>query len=365
MTAGGDGPDPAAMTTPPIRVGLVGFGLAGEVFHAPLIAVDPTLALASIVTANEDRAARARDRYPGALVIPNVEELWRRADEHDLVVVATPNRVHVPIALAAFEAGLHVVVDKPLAPSSGDGRRIADAAAERGLVFTVFQNRRLDGDFLTVRRLIDEGSLGPVWRFESRFERWRPERDAEGWRERGAPEEAGGVLFDLGSHLVDQVMQLFGPPRRVYAEIERRRAGAEVDDDAFVALAHADGVRSHLWMSQAAAGYGPRFRVLGVAGAFEKHGLDLQEAQLSQGLVPSDDEYGRDPPELWGRVIAGDEARAVETERGAYPRFYAAVAEAIRGASPPPVGPGEVIAALEVLEAARESAASGRVVDLG
>lgn len=349
----------------PIRVGLVGFGLAGEVFHAPLIAVDPDLAVVSIVTANPERAERARDRYPDAHVISSVDDLWNAAAEHDLVVVATPNRVHVPMALAAFEAGLHVVVDKPLATTAADGRRIADAAAERGLVFTVFQNRRWDGDFLTVRRLIDEGALGRVFRFESRFERWRPEIDTDGWRERGAPEEGGGVLLDLGSHLLDQAMRLFGPPERVYAEVERRRDGAEIDDDAFVALAHAGGVRSHLWMSMSAAGSGPRFRVLGTAGAFEKHGLDLQEAQLSQGLAPADDGYGRDPPELWGRVVAGDKARTVETERGEYPTFYAGVVEAIHGLAPPPVAPDEVIAALEVLDAARDSATSGRVVELG
>src|SRR5205823_13238590 len=189
------------------------------------------------------------------------DDLWARTAEHDLVVVATPNRAHVPIATASIRAGLPVVVDKPLAPTSDDGRRLISEAAERGILLTVFHNRRWDGDFLTVRRLLSDGALGPVLRFESRFERWRPSPPGPGaWRDRGGPEEAGGLLFDLGSHLVDQAMVLFGRPVKVYAEIDRRRAGAEVDDDSFVALEHPQGVRSHLWMSSVAAIRGPRLR---------------------------------------------------------------------------------------------------------
>lgn len=348
-----------------VRVGLVGFGLSGAVFHAPLIEATPDLSLVAVVTADAERVTRAQERYPSARVIPDVESLLSSPDELDLVVVTTPNRFHVPIALSAIGAGLHVVIDKPVAPSAADARRLAETAADRGVLLTVFQNRRLDGDFLTVRRLIAEGALGRVTRFESRFERWNPDRQGDAWRERGAPEDAGGVLLDLGSHLVDQAVQLFGPPTDVYADVEARRPGAEVDDDAFIALTHAEGIRSHLWMSLVAGAFGPRFRVLGLAGAFEKHGIDPQERQLAAGMLPGNAEYGLEPRERWGAVVRGSDAEPVATERGDYPRFYADLAEAIQGGTPPPVSPQEAVLTMEVLEAARRSGASGTVVKLG
>ena len=350
-----------------IRVGLVGFGLGGSVFHAPLIEASPKLSLTSIVTADPERVARARERYPSARVLPDVDTLLASPGEHDLVVVATPNRSHVPIALAALEAGAHVVMDKPLAASAADGRRLASAAADRERILTVFQNRRYDGDFLTLLRLIGEGTLGSVFRFESRFERWNPELRADAWRERAAPEEAGGLLFDLGSHLVDQAVQLFGPPTHVYAEVGQRRSGAKVDDDTFVALAHDGGVASHLWMSQVAGSFGPRFRVLGLGGAYEKHGLDPQEDQLAAGLVPGDPDLGLDPPERWGSIVHGprEDAEPVRSERGDYRRFYDEVAEAVLAGTAPPVSAKDAIETLAILEAAIRSAATGAVVEHG
>jgi predicted dehydrogenase len=203
-----------------------------------------------------------------------------------------------------------------------------------------------------------------VTRFESRYERWRPELDRSKWRERGEAEEAGGLLFDLGSHLVDQAVQLFGRPTHVYAEIGGRRPGTEVDDDDFVALAHPGRVRSHLWASHVAALTGPRFRVLGMRGAFEKHGMDVQEEALVAGSRPGDPGWGLEPPERWGRLSTGGEVRTIRTEPGAYERFYEAIAGSLRTGSPPPVEPGEAIAVLEVLEAARASAEAGTIVPM-
>ena len=351
-------------STDSIGVAIVGYGLAGSVFHAPLIAANPDLELVSVVTANPERTAQAKAEHPGVRIHRTVEELWSDAGAHDLVVVAAPNRAHVPVALGALDAGLHVVVDKPFAPTSADGRRIASAAADRGLVLTVFQNRRLDGDFLTLQRLIAEGALGQPFRFESRYERWRPELRGDAWRERGDPEEAGGVLFDLGSHLVDQANNLFGAPTHVYAEVERRRPGAKVDDDVFIALTHPGDVRSHLWAGLVSGSLGPRFRVLGLAGAFEKHGIDGQEDQLVAGIGPGHPDYGREPKGRWGLLVAGEKATPIETERGAYPRFYEGVVDAIREGALPPVDPADAVLTIEVLEAARESARSGKVVKL-
>lgn len=344
-----------------IRVGLIGYGLAGSAFHAPLIATTPGMRLAMVVTSNPGRARQAREAHPGGEVVDSAERMWERAAELDLVVVASPNRTHVPLALAALAAGLRVVVDKPLAATSADARRLVNEARARRLLLSVFQNRRWDGDFLTLRRLLAKGALGDVHRFESRFERWRP-APKPGWRERGDPAEAGGVLFDLGSHLIDQALVLFGPATQVYAEIDRRRPGVEVDDDAFVALTHASGVRSHLWTSLVAAEQEGRFRVLGSRAAYMKSGLDVQEAALRGGGRPGAPDWGEEPRERWGRLGAGEDWTRVPTERGAYPDYYAGIAAALRHGTSPPVDPADAVAVLEVIEAARRSAAEGGVI---
>jgi scyllo-inositol 2-dehydrogenase (NADP+) len=317
------------------------------------------------VTSNPERVAQARRAHPQARVLAGADELWEAAGEHDLAVVATPNRTHVPLAEAALRAGLAVVVDKPLAPTAAEGRRLAQLAEEVGLPLAVFHNRRWDGDFLTLRRLLGQQALGEVLRFESRFERWRPEIRAGAWRELAAPEEAGGVLFDLGSHLIDQALLLFGPPSSVYAEIHRRRPGAEVDDDSFVALTHASGVRSHLWMSQIAARPGPRMRLLGSNAGYVKWGLDPQEDALKAGSVPGVPSWGGEPPELWGTIGAGEDVRPVETEPGDYRHFYAAMAAAPPDGGAPPVTAAEGVAVLDVIEAAMESSRSGRLIQTG
>jgi len=349
----------------PIRVALIGYGLAGAVFHGPLISSTPGMSLATIVTGDPERRARASSNHPEAVLLADVEALWEGADDHDLVVVATPNRFHVSLGLAALAAGLPAVIDKPMAPTAESGRRLVAEATERDLLLTVFQNRRWDGDLLTVRRLIADDVFGQVVRFESRFERWRPAVRQEAWRERGDPEEAGGLLFDHGSHLIDQAVGLFGPPLTVYAEVDRRRPGAEVDDDTFVALEHEEGVRSHLWMSVLAAIRGPRMRVLGSRAAYEKFGLDGQEEALGDGSSPGDPAWGREPPDRWGRLSTGDHTRTVETEPGAYPAFYRRVEASLRDGEPPPVDPDDAIKVLEIIEAALESARTTSVIGVG
>jgi predicted dehydrogenase len=352
---------PSSPSERPKRVAVIGFGIAGELFHAPFVAATPGLELTTIVTSDPERAARAHAQYPGATVCETASEVWADRANVDLVVVAAPNAAHVSLATAAIESGIAVVIDKPLAATASEGRRLADLARQRGVLLTVFQNRRYDGDFQTIRRLLDAGTLGDPLRFESRFERWRMV-PKPGWRESGAPADAGGLLMDLGSHLVDQALQLFGPVASVYAELDRRRPGVEVDDDAFVALTHASGVRSHLWMSVLASQLGPRFRLLGTAGSYVKFGLDMQEDELRAGRRPGTSEWGMEPAERWGVVGAGADARPVQTERGDYGRFYAAVAESLRTGTPPPVAADDAVATLRVLEMARQSAAEQRVV---
>ncbi|MFI9585046.1 Gfo/Idh/MocA family oxidoreductase [Streptomyces sp. NPDC052236] len=354
----------------PLRVGLVGYGLAGSVFHAPLIAATEGLALDTIVTSNPERQEQARAEFPGVRIAAAAGELWERAGELDLIVIASPNKTHVPLATAALKAGLAVVVDKPVAGTAAEARELAALAEERGLLLSVFQNRRWDNDFLTLKKLIADGELGDVQRFESRFERWRPQLKG-GWRESGDPQEVGGLLYDLGSHVVDQALTLFGPVVRVYAEADVRRPGAETDDDTFIALTHANGVRSHLYASATTAQLGPRFRVLGSAAGYVKYGLDPQEAALKEGTRPTGDggTWGVEPEELWGRVGAGDSpltdgGRPVETVPGDYPAYYAAIATALRDGTAPPVTAQEAAATLDVLEAARRSAREGVTVEV-
>ncbi|MBD3005663.1 MULTISPECIES: Gfo/Idh/MocA family oxidoreductase [unclassified Streptomyces] len=350
------------------RVGLIGYGLAGSVFHAPLIAATEGLVLDTIVTSSPERQRQARAEFPDVRLADSADELWARADELDLIVIASPNRTHVPLARAALEAGLPTVVDKPLAATAAEAEELAALAEARGLLLTVFQNRRWDNDFLTLRALLAQGALGEVQRFESRFERWRP-RLKGGWRESGDPAEVGGLLYDLGSHLVDQALTLFGPVESVYAEVEVRRPGAQTDDDTFIALTHTGGVRSHLWMSATTAQLGPRFRVLGSESGYVKYGLDPQEAALREGLRPGDPSvaWGAEPEGDWGRLGAGESPATgggapVETLPGDYPAYYAAVAAALRDGTPPPVTAAEAAAALRVLEAARVAAAERRTV---
>ncbi|MFI9718084.1 Gfo/Idh/MocA family oxidoreductase [Streptomyces sp. NPDC052396] len=365
-----DGTATGTQGTPgtPLRVGLIGYGVAGSFFHAPLIAAARDLVLDTVVTANPERRRQVPAEHPGARTADDAEALFARADELDLIVVASPNRTHVPLARQALECGLPVVVDKPLAATAAEAEQLAELADARGLLLSPFQNRRWDADFLTIRKLLGDGTLGQVLRFESRFERWRPHPKG-GWRESGDPAELGGLLYDLGSHLVDQALALFGPVASVYAQADVRRPGAETDDDTFVALTHANGVRSHLWMSATTAQLGPRFRVLGSDAGYVKYGLDPQEAALREGLRPGDGTiaWGVEPQTSWGRLGAGESpltggGEPVPSLPGDYPAYYSAIARALRTGGRPPVTAREAAAALRVLEAARVSANEGRVI---
>ncbi|GAA4716204.1 oxidoreductase [Phytohabitans rumicis] len=355
------------MTGTSVRTGLIGYGLAGSVFHAPLIAATEGLTLDTVVTANPERQDQARAEYPDVRIAATPDELFDRADDLDLIVIASPNKTHVPLATTALRVGLPVVIDKPIAGTAAEARDLAALADKRGLLLSVFQNRRWDNDFLTVRKLIDEGALGDVWRFESRYERWRP-RPKGGWRESGDAAEIGGLLYDLGSHVVDQALVLFGPATQVYAESDIRRPGAETDDDTFIALTHASGVRSHLYLSATAAQLGPRFRVLGSRAGYVKYGLDPQEQALRDGQRPGRN-WGREAESAWGRLGSGESpltggGSPVPTLPGDYPAYYAALTRALNDDGPNPVTALEAAAALDVLEAARRSARDAVAVTL-
>ena len=322
--------------------------------------------VAAIVTANPDRQARAQRDYPNARVLASADALFADPSTIDLVVVATPNNSHLALGLAAIQAGLPVVVDKPFMATSGDARQLVAAASAAHVPLTVFQNRRWDSDFRTLQTLVAAGALGDIIRFESRYERYRPTVNTAAWREHAAPEEAGGLLFDLGAHLVDQALTLLGDPVTVYAESDTRRPGAQVDDDTFVALRFASGAVAHLWMSVLVRQPGPRFRVIGARGLYEKFGMDPQEDMLRTGGRPGDEGWASEPESLWGRLYtdAGDVAVAgvARSLPGSYETFYQMARDALREGGPLPVDPHDAVKTIRVIEAARESASSGQVV---
>ena len=327
---------------------LFGYGLGGRVFHAPLLEADPRYSLAVIVTSDPARARAAAAAYPAAAVVPSAEAALALAGNLDLAVVSTPPATHAPLGIAALEAGLHAVVDKPFAHSPQAAQELMDSAAAAGKVLSVFQNRRWDGDFLTLNSLLERGDLGTVTRFESRMESFKP-AVTKAWKREAGADDGGGILFDLGPHLIDQALQLFGPAEPAYAEVHARREDSGPDDDVFVVLQHASGVQSHLWMNSLAPQPGERFRVTGSKAAWTKHGVDPQEAQLDAGMLPGDAGYGEEEPSGWGLLGTAASNTAVPTEAGRYQDFYDALAAAVLEGGPLPVDPADSLRGLEII----------------
>ncbi len=330
--------------TETIQVGLVGYGFASQVFHAPLIQATPGLTLAAVASSD---AAKVTEALPSVAVEADPEALCARK-EIDLVVIPTPNETHYPLARAALEAGKHVVVDKPFTLDLAEARALKALAEAQGKCLSVFHNRRWDSDFLTLQALLAEGSLGRVTRLESRFDRFRPEvRDR--WRE--SPRPGGGIWYDLGPHLLDQALVLFGTPRAILLDLASRRDGARVDDE-FTALLDYEGLSVELKAGTLVAEETPRWRVHGTRGSYVKFGLDPQEERLKAGDSPSPG-WGQDAP---GRLCLATEAgEPVSREHpslpGDYLAYYRGVAAALRGEGDLPVSVEEAIAVMALLEA--------------
>lgn len=340
----------------PIGAAVVGYGLAGQTFHAPLIAATPGLTLTAVVSSRPD-AVHAD--LPDVSVLPDLDAALAR-DDIGLIVVATPDALHAEQSIAALKAGKSVVVDKPFAATLEQAQAVAAVAADAPGVFSVFQNRRWDADFLTLRRLIADGELGDIAVFESHYDRFRPSV-TDRWKDR----RDGGVWADLGPHLIDQAVQLFGPPLSVYADLQAQRVGATAIDYAHVLLRY-DRLRVILNMSHLAAEASLRYVVHGTGGSYIKHGLDAQEGQSKAGLRPGDPDWGLDPsPGVLTKQIDGQTLRTAPTpERGDYPAFYAAVRDAIRGEAPPPVHAAQALTVMRILDAGLRSAAEGREIAL-
>ncbi|SDP31830.1 Predicted dehydrogenase [Nakamurella panacisegetis] len=348
------------MTIPPVRWALVGYGSGGRVFHAPMLAGADGVELVAVVTGDPGRRAEVADRLPSARAVSDLTEL------PDLgvaaVTITTPPATHTDLAHRALDLGLDVVVDKPFALTEAAARRLVDHARDAGRMLTVYQNRRWDTDFLTVRRLIADGRLGRVHRFVSRIDRLRPVRP--GWAT--AVSTGGGTLLDLGPHLIDQALQLFGPVARLHAQLRAIRPGSGAEDEVELHLEHAGGVFSTIAAGMASAAEGPRLQVNGDRGGYLVDGFDVQEAQLKSGASPRTlgDAWGVEPPSGFGRLTTADGTVVVPSERGRWDWFYPAAAAAVRGEGPVPVDPNDAVATARIIDQARISAAEHRVVEV-
>jgi predicted dehydrogenase len=344
----------------PVRIGLGGYGRGGRYFHAPLIGLAPECTLAAVVTRNPRRRAELAQDFPGVPAVDSLGDL--AAAGVGAVVITTPLDTHEALVREAIALGLPVVCDKPFTPDAPSARALIEAAERSGVPLAVYQNRRWDADFRTVRALVASGALGEVISFESRMEQYPPDG--------GFATTGGGVLRDFGSHVTDQALQLFGPAAAVYAETHLTPGG--FDDGFYLSLRHAGGVVSHLrgdWALQGAPG--PRFRVTGRTGTFAVEPDDGQAERLLsgqplEGQPLEGSAFGTVPQARWGRIYRGENVspEPVPAEKGRWSSFYSAFARAVRDEGPLPVDPRDAVAALEVLDAARVSAARGEVVRL-
>jgi predicted dehydrogenase len=342
-----------------IRVGLIGFGMSGRVFHAPLISSVEGLELAAVL---ERTTSAAAARYPGIATCRDLDRLLAD-DSIPLIVVATPNRTHFEIAERAIDAGKHVIVDKPVAPRSVSIAQLIALARKRNVLLIPFHNRRWDGDFLTVRKILADGALGRLVHYTSRFDRWRP-RNPPGREWTEDPEQAG-VLLNLGPHLVDQALLLFGLPLAVGAEVLRERDGQGANDSFTMRLRY-PGLIATLASNYLSLPAGPRFHLRGVRGNYWKHGLDPQEAALNSVARIPPGAWGEEPRKDWGMlhvdVEGGTVTRPVETLPGDYRRFYTGVRDAIRNNTDPPVSALDAWRAARIFEWAVQSSEEHREI---
>ena len=339
-----------------MRIGLVGYGKGGRFFHAPLIASLPGATFVGVVTRSVERRQELLADHPGVPAFDSLADL--AAVGVDAVTISTPLASRQALILQAIELGLAVVSDKPFSEDATQAQALMEAAGQRGVLLSVYQNRRWDSDFLTLRKLLADGTLGRISRFESRIERYSPRSVGK--------VTGGGVLRDLGSHLVDQALLLFGPVERVYGELQFASMEHTVDHGFFASLTHTNGVVSHLSGSCLQSSPGPRFRLSGTQGCYSVDGLDGQEAALFAGLTPQSEgqRWGVETPDRWGWLEQGEHRERVQSQRGDWLSFYIEFQQAVAGQGANPVEPRDALATALLLDAVRLSAREGRVVDL-
>jgi len=342
-----------------IEVGLIGFGLAGRYFRAPLIHAVPGLRLAAVLQRSNDEAAK---RYPGVRMVRNIDELLA-IDSVRLVVIASPNQTHFPYAGRCLEAGRDVVVDKPITPTLPEAIELFRIARKFGRFLTVFHSRRFDADFQAVCQVVASGELGRVLQFETHYDRYRPTSRPNAWRE--VPGPGSGILFDLAPHLMDHALTLFGPPEAVSADIRIERSGFLTDDAFDICFYYPGNLRAYLHAGMLCVSPRPRFLLFGERGAFIKSEFDALEQALRREEVPQGDSWMLDPGENWGvlTVVANGQTRKRKiASRGDWREFYVNVRDVLLGEASPAITPEQAIAVMNALEIAQESNARGRVV---
>lgn len=338
-----------------IGVGIVGFGFSSTTFHIPLLKTIDEYEIRTIVSSKEDIVKKA---FPAVRVVRSVEDLVEQEDI-DLVVITSPNTTHFSYAKEAILHGKHVVVEKPFVVSSEEGEELLQLAKEHNVFVSVYHNRRFDNDFLTMKKLLQEERVGEVYTYEAHFDRFRPHvRDR--WREHNLP--GSGILYDLGSHLIDQALHLFGMPEAIFADVAPQRPGAKIDDYFHIIMYY--GVKRIILHSSSHVNYaGPHFSIHGEKGSIVKYGMDSQEGQLKEGLKPGDAHYGQDDKQYY-TVLAIEEEQRIPTETGCYDMYYKAIRDSIMHSTPLPVTAEDGLNVIRIIEAALESSKEGRKIQL-
>lgn len=346
-----------------INVGLIGFGLAGRVFHGPVLRSVPGFVIRSIYTTSPQNIEMAKEKHPDANIVTDAQAIF--SDEAvDLVVVATPNSSHYDLAAAAIEAGKHIIVDKPFMITSQDADRIIEKAERKGVCLSVFQNRRWDSDFLTVKKIVREGLAGDLLEFENRLDRYAPIAK-QAWRYDDIP--GSGMLYDLGAHLIDQVMDLFGNPSAVTADVRKQRRGAKAADSFEVLLHYENGLKAVAQSSMMARIPTPRFTVVGQNGVFAKYGFDIQEDVLKTGALPAETgSWGTEPSAYHGHLCATvggvDFDGRIVSEQGDYRKYYENILAVLQGKEELIVTPRQARNVIRVIEYAAQSSEKGVTV---
>ena len=333
-----------------IQVGIVGYGLSGQIFHGALLETLSAFEVQGIVTNDAAKRQLAAEHFPAAMIYDDIDRLLSQKSI-DVVVIATPNRFHHSLAKKALLAGKHVVVEKPFTVSVAEAVDLMETAQRTQCLLTVYHNRRFDSDFLTLREVLSSGALGEVRLFEAAYDRFRPDLNPSAWREQ--PQQGAGILYDLGSHLIDQTLALFGMPDSVYADMRSLRSGQT--DDHFEMILTYPEMKATLFSRPLVKEPLPRFAVHGTRGSYVKYGLDVQEADLRAGRRKENGSWGQEPEEQWGTLNTLEERRIVTPQPGNYHAFYEALATAITQGAPLPITAREGMQVIQLIECARES----------
>lgn len=333
-----------------IKVGIIGYGLSGRIFHGAIIGALEGFEVRKIMTKDPEKVALAKAAFQTVQIVDQPEAIFEDA-EIDLVVISTPNTSHFSLATSALLAGKHVVVEKPFTVTSEEAQQLVDLSQLSGKRLSIYHNRRFDSDFLTLKKVLAEGRLGRIVAFESRFERYRSALKPESWREQDLP--GSGILYDLGSHLIDQALTLFGMPQEIYADVRSERLG--LVDDAFEIILYYQDLKVTLLASMLVKEPMPRFILRGENGSFVKFGMDVQEENLRNSLRPIDESWGTEPESQWGILNGQDEVQIIESMHGDYRLYYQNIHSAITEGAALEVTAEQGLQVIRLIELARQS----------